>query len=68
MHLGSAPKSVAFTDGGDNRVAVRVGDPAVATLGGGGIFFSDGLTGARRIVDPTGETFTVFVLRLHMEL
>jgi uncharacterized iron-regulated membrane protein len=68
MHPGSAPKSVSFSDSGDNRVAIRVGAPGVAALRGGATLFFDRLTGARCIIDLTGDTFTGFVMKLHMDL
>lgn len=68
LQAGSAAKSVSFSDSGDNRVAIRLGPPGQAALRGGTTLFFDALTGARRMIDITGTTFTGFITKLHIDL
>jgi uncharacterized iron-regulated membrane protein len=67
-HPGTTPKSITmFDDDGAPMVAVRVGAPGVASLREGTSVFLDATTGGMRELF-TGDTFTGFILKLHVNL
>ncbi|MCA1325862.1 PepSY-associated TM helix domain-containing protein [Herbaspirillum sp. alder98] len=67
-HPGTAPKSITmFEDDGVPMVGVRVGAPGVASLREGTSVFMDTTNGAIRALF-TGDTFTGFILKLHVNL
>ncbi|WP_040501461.1 PepSY domain-containing protein [Herbaspirillum sp. YR522] len=67
-HPGTAPKSITmFEDEGVPMVGVRVGAPGVASLREGTSVFMDATDGSTRALF-TGDTFTGFILKLHVNL
>jgi len=65
---GWAPKSVSFSDDDPDAVGVRVGPPGEPRLRNGATVQFDAATGATRKPGPPGETFSGFILKLHLNL
>lgn len=67
-HPGQITKSISFADDDADAVGVRVGPVGEPKLRNGTTVQFDAATGATRKPGPPGETFSGFILKLHLNL
>ncbi|MGY8527508.1 PepSY-associated TM helix domain-containing protein [Paracidovorax citrulli] len=67
-HPGQLPKSISFADDDEDAVGVRVGPAGEPKLRNGTTTHFDAATGLPRKPMPPGETFSGFILKLHLNL